>query len=256
MKDMGRSDVLQYLLNSMSDEFFDEEGNVFFSNETFYNLSNYCFNNVPERNPWRDMIDDELFYEGDESVFDSDGLEFTKIHGLNSYLTISQSFKDEVGFYGMPSNDGRGPSIEVKNSIAISAACSDYEGAKQFVEFFFGKGTQSIWDELTTNPIMVEANNAICKRIVDKNNRNFDMQISSGAMTEAQLNSYNVFRIDDSIIDDYNRILRSGSSLLSMDPSIYIIVVEELPSYFAGQKKIEDVSAIIEDRAQTVIDER
>ena len=82
------------------------------------------------------------------------------------------------------------------------------------------------------------------------------MQISSGAMTEAQLNSYNVFRIDDSIIDDYNRILRSGSSLLSMDPSIYIIVVEELPSYFAGQKKIEDVSAIIEDRAQTVVDER
>lgn len=40
-----------------------------------------------------------------------------------------------------------------------------------------------------------------------------------------------------------------------MDENIGIIVLEEIPAYFAGQKTIEEVAAIIDNRAQTVIEE-
>lgn len=63
-------------------------------------------------------------------------------------------------------------------------------------------------------------------------------------------------RLDYDVIEDYNDILRSASTISYMDSSIELIVMEEIPAYFAGQKSIEDVAAIIENRAQTVIDER
>ena len=91
-------------------------------------------------------------------------------------------------------------------------------------------------------------------RSINRHNSYFEKSLLYAS--EAELNSWGQFRVDESIIDDYNKILRSASTVMSMDPSIYIIINEELPAYFKGQKKIEDVAAIIEDRAQTVVDER
>ena len=40
------------------------------------------------------------------------------------------------------------------------------------------------------------------------------------------------------------------------DPAILNIIHEEIPAYFAGQKEIEEVCKSINNRAQTVLDER
>lgn len=256
MNYFNRKDVLELLLGAMSNEFYDEDGNVNFQNESFYNLVDYCLNNVPESYYLGDGIYNSSSYGfGGAGYSLGDGaLEYTQLYNIDPYISISQKYKGEVGLYGLPSIDGRGPAIKVRNSIAISAACSDYEGAKKFVKYFFTDDTQSIWDEMYTNSIMVEANNAISMRSINRNNSYFEKSLLYAS--EAELNSWGQFRVDESIIDDYNKILKSASTVMSMDPSIYIIINEELPAYFKGQKKIEDVAAIIEDRAQTVVDER
>ena len=41
-----------------------------------------------------------------------------------------------------------------------------------------------------------------------------------------------------------------------MDPAVASIVVEEMGAYFSGQKDIEDVISVMEDRVQTFLDER
>ena len=40
------------------------------------------------------------------------------------------------------------------------------------------------------------------------------------------------------------------------DAATSMIIIEEMPPYFLEQKDLESVVAIIQDRAQTVLDER
>ena len=48
----------------------------------------------------------------------------------------------------------------------------------------------------------------------------------------------------------------SCSRVSSEDSSISIILIEEMPAYFTGQKDLDSVIAIAQDRAQKVLDER
>ena len=40
------------------------------------------------------------------------------------------------------------------------------------------------------------------------------------------------------------------------DAAINLILVEEMPAYFIGQKSLEEVAKVAQDRAQKVLDER
>ena len=62
--------------------------------------------------------------------------------------------------------------------------------------------------------------------------------------------------VDKSAVDDYEKVIRSCSCVISEDPSISMIVKEELPAYLTGQKSLDDVIKIINDRAKTVVSER
>ena len=42
----------------------------------------------------------------------------------------------------------------------------------------------------------------------------------------------------------------------STDSEINIILIEEMPAYFTGQKDLDSVIAIAQDRVQKVLDER
>ena len=62
--------------------------------------------------------------------------------------------------------------------------------------------------------------------------------------------------LDYSVVDDYENMIRSCSSISHTDPAVTVIVREEIPAYFAGQKTIEEVIDIVENRVQTFLDER
>ena len=51
-------------------------------------------------------------------------------------------------------------------------------------------------------------------------------------------------------------VIESCSGMSRSDAAISIIIIEEMPPYFLGQKDLESVVAIIQDRAQKVLDER
>lgn len=48
----------------------------------------------------------------------------------------------------------------------------------------------------------------------------------------------------------------SCSSLSNEDTDISIILIEEMPPYFLGQKDLDAVISIVQDRVQKVLDER
>ena len=66
----------------------------------------------------------------------------------------------------------------------------------------------------------------------------------------------NRMKFSDKNIDELENIIKSISGMNSTDAAIGLILIEEMPSYFSGQKDLNDVVKIAQDRAQKVIGER
>ena len=57
-------------------------------------------------------------------------------------------------------------------------------------------------------------------------------------------------------IDELEKIVSSISRMNSTDAAIGLILIEEMPAYFSGQKELDNVVKIAQDRAQKVLGER
>ena len=64
------------------------------------------------------------------------------------------------------------------------------------------------------------------------------------------------FKFSDKNIDELEKIVSSISRMDSVDAAISLILVEEMPAYFSGQKELDQVVKIAQDRAQKVLAER
>ena len=62
------------------------------------------------------------------------------------------------------------------------------------------------------------------------------------------------FTTDD--IDTLEKIILNCSKMDSPDSAINLILAEEMPAYFLGQKDLASVVKIMQDRMQKVLDER
>jgi len=60
----------------------------------------------------------------------------------------------------------------------------------------------------------------------------------------------------NSNIDKMEKIISTASKMDSEDAAISIILYEEMPAYFLGQKDLASVIKIAQDRAQKVLSER
>ena len=56
-------------------------------------------------------------------------------------------------------------------------------------------------------------------------------------------------------VADYREVLDSASGVWSYDENIKTIVSEEAAAYFSGDKSIDDVCAVIQNRATTYVNE-
>lgn len=179
---------------------------------------------------------------------------------LNSYITLkdikyylySNPMMNDIAFTGLPSTDGRGPSVTAGGSVAISKSCCDLEGAKAFVKSFLTN--ESIYSHVSENPILISACRSNSIDIINLSNSFYEEQ--SKYTSEAELNSFGLYYCDLEVADKYIDILKTADCNTSADANVMIIINEEIQAYFAGQKSIDSVIKIIQDRAQTVIDER
>ena len=57
-------------------------------------------------------------------------------------------------------------------------------------------------------------------------------------------------------IDFVESVILSCSKIKSEDSDISIILIEEMPAYFLGQKDLDEVIKIAQNRIQKVLDER
>ena len=248
----GQLDFLTTAMSSISEQ-CTADGIADFDNEAFRELAVYVNDNVNE-----EIMTDEEDTEGIDPYLGlrRDAGYFSDIsfgYLLYNYSDIIEDMK----IMGFPTTDGKGPGITIKSSVAISAQTDEGDACIDFVNTLISEEIQYDFGKFDgASPVRISSFDQASHDVIDLYNDMYEMYSSIYTTGELRLMNLPWHSIDYSIADEYKSVLESCTYINFTDPSIVAIVREEMPSYFCGQKTLDEVISIVEDRTQTLLDER
>ena len=249
------------LFNNMSDKFI-VNGKADFSGPEFEELAYFVKENVREYSKdWNDSS--YAAYDGymspatepDYSDSDDRVALYTVNYGISSYLLDYASLNGASAVLGIPSCDGRGPMIENNISVAISAQACSVDACGEFVKILLSDNIQTHLAMSDNFVLNRDAFRAGAIAAIDYyNGEGGDGLFAYDYATGKPLDSRVTF--SESTINDVENIILSCNGMYSADADIDLILIEEMPAYFSGQKELSDVISIAQERAQKVLNER
>ena len=253
---MDQTEFFVTCMDAMGDQFFTEDGDVDYDNDAFRALACYTDEYVfPPVVVWTEetyMVD-----LGDTDHLIEDGAVYMYSGSFDRYLASLGNHANESSILGIPSVDGRGPMLTVSSSVAISAQTAEADACWRFVETLLSSEVQGYYAQASKGcPVCVEAYETFARAMIDDYNRaltDMTLYLSPEAMA---LYGSHMTELDYSVADRYETMIRSCSSVSQTDTAVTVIVREEMPAYFSGQKTIEEVIDIMENRVQTFLNER
>ena len=263
---MGQALYFTKLFDAMSEKFI-KDGKADFTGPEFAQLAEYVKNNVQESSKsWDEMYPATDDYYIDTSVavgapvkgdigYSNETAVYTTTYGIGGYFMQMAQTNGATAILGIPSTDGRGPQISPYISIAVSAQAQDVDACGEFVKLLLSDDIQKSMAENDNLVLLRDAFRAGGAEAVEYYNGEggegmFGYDYNTGMPVENRL------KFSEKNIDDMEKIIESCSGLSSPDASINLILVEEMQPYFIGQKSLDDVIRIAQDRVQKVIDER
>ena len=223
----NRYQMLEALFSSMQEEFYDESGMININNDRFRELVEYVKNNVPENNSLYDPGSSVVMTQFYDIYYDM-------IYGSASYRTWD--------VYGIPSFDGRGPQLTDFNTIAITACTTDDDAAWALIKCMLSEDVQV--GQMTSNPININAFERYAAEAIEAAN---DVRLRQDS---------NARLLDQSDIDRYKAMLLKAESPSFVDTEIITVINEELQYYYNGDKTIDEVISVIENRCKLILEER
>ena len=255
----GQAFYFAKLFTNMSEKFISN-GKADFSGPEFEELAQFVKNNVPASSQdWSDYSDNRVYetsYAVGAAIFKGDSNTddiafYGSYYGLSSYLYQIGNLRCGTAVLGMPSTDGRGPSVDPYVSVAVSARSCSVDACGEFVKMLLSEDVQK---EFAMNDNLVldrEAYREAGMAAVEYyNNEGRDM------LYTGYVDPSDRYVFTGQNVDDFEKIILSCSKMTSEDAAISIILVEEMPAFFLGQKTLQEVVRIAQDRAQKVLDER
>ncbi len=248
----GKLEFFTTALSSICEE-CTADGTANFNNEDFRTLAEYVNDNVNDEivieEEDTEDIDPYLGTRRDAGYFAD--LSFEKM--LYEYSDIIE----DIRIMGFPTTDGKDPGLTIRSSVAISAETDSEEACMDFVRTLLSDEIQYDFGKFDgASPIRIESFDRAARDVVDLYNDNYEMYSSMYTTGELRLMNLPWHSIDYSIADGYKAILMDCTYINFTDPSIVAIVREEMPSYFCGQKTLDEVISTINDRTQIFLDER
>ena len=212
---------------------FIKNGKADFTSPEFAKMASYVKENVPEKGSTDVNIP--------HSPEDNYRAVYSMGSSISGYLHDTEVLRGATAILGMPSPDGRGPLIRMSRSIAVSAQAKNLDACGEFVKMLLSDEVQNSF--------------AMCDNLVV--NREALRQASKTAVEFYNAGRTGVMKqYPESNVDDLDKVILSCSRMASADSDISIILIEEMPAYFTGQKPLADVVKIAQDRVQKVLDER
>ncbi|MBO4636493.1 MAG: hypothetical protein J5685_05025 [Clostridiales bacterium] len=246
---LGKVAFLNLCLQQMSDA-FSSSGGYEFDNEAFRDLVEFT---------------NETIFEPEEEEFDiySAAYSFQIENTYDNVTSASQMIMEMRGpidgyrLMGVASEDGRGPLAYVLDSVAVSAATSSPAACLRFVRMLTGRESQEAYAR-TGFSINRAAFTSEAYQTVQDTNYRYDNYYSL-YFTVQKMREWGVptERLDeDAFVNTLLFYVDSISGIGYMDAPVQMIVSEEIQAYFAGQKTLDEVIGIIDDRVATYVNER
>ena len=253
----GQALYFAKLFSNMSDKFI-VNGKVDFSGPEFEALAEYVKDNVRETAKTYDEMynyDDEYYYSSYMDESDSVAI-YTTCYGFSTYFYNVSELEGDTAILGLPSADGRGPMFSPNLSVAVSAQAYDIDACGEFVKTLLGDDVQ--------RKVAMEDSFVVNREIFREVGETAVEYYSGDGKSELASYYYGFGGIDDSqptiitmdMLDDLEEVVESCSRMSSSDASINLILIEEMPAYFSGQKDLDDVVKIMQDKIQTILNER
>ena len=242
----GQAVYFAMLFSGMSDKFISN-GKVDLSGPEFKALADYIKDNVREEGiSWNAWYQSTMSDGPQPNAFLAWG---DGVDGIADYysegMMIATSGKG-VSLLGIPSVDGRGPRFAPTCSVAVSAKTVDKKACGEFIKILLS-------DEIQTK-IALNDHFVISREAFEKAGLVAIEYFNNGGGTSTGSRVRSDFTTED--IDFIENMILGCSEIKNEDSDISIILIEEMPPYFLGQKDLDSVIKIAEDRIQKVLDER
>ena len=237
---MSQSQLLSASLSGSLQSFADvSSGKADFNSASFLSMlefaKTYGIKDTPDNNNIVAIVDD-LDLARNHAL----ALAHCYIHSAYDYERIEAAFGEPVSIVGYPSPDLAG-ALCVPGGIFAATSSSKYpDAAWDFAKILL---SESIQENVSGIPVLKSAFEKQIDNAIDPPEDMLKYGIVSGPMSETQVKSY-------------RDLVYGLNTLASADREILGIIMEEAPSYFFDQKSAEDVAALIQNRVQTLVDER
>ena len=249
----GQAYYFVTLFNAMNDEFI-KNGKVDFSGPEFAALAEYVKDNVPEQAKSWESENEGYIINSADMFHNTKPAIYTTSFGFSDYFQTLEQLESGNSILGIPSSDGRGPTASPYTSIAISAQAYDIDACGDFVKLLL---SDSIQKEYATMGNFVL--NRELFRETGEGAVNYFNSISISNMYGGYYGEDipdNRVKYTTEHIDILENLILNCSAMWSEDAEINNILIEEMPSYFSGQKELDKVIEIAQDRVQKVLNER
>ena len=237
----GQAVYFAMLFNDMRDKFL-VNGKADLSVPEFAMLADYVKDNVPEECQPFEIISEKTYNYAD----------YRNFYGIGSFYSARTGMIKNPTILGIPSLDGHGPNFTPLYSVAVSKQAVDAGACGDFVKIL-------ISDEIQTYMAMKDyfvINRNAFRTAAEKANSYYN----NGGSTHSNGGGSSPYnggkKFSETEVDNVERVIMSCSKMQTEDSAISIILIEEMPAYFLGQKDLDAVIKIAQDRIQKVLDER
>lgn len=226
---LTKEELMQYLMMFNEDAFIDwDTGVCHFDSEEFMAVLKYVshFPDVPASGREEESLSAKI--QKGEVLF---AIEETYLTMLRGYVKM---LGEDAACVGFPTADGRGGHLLISSDAYAIAAVSEHkESAWNFIEDCLTQDKGELYAEIfLTYPALKKTLNERAEAAI---------------------------KWDEFVWDDINVALKllpdATPFFFVKDDEIIKIINEEAPAFYSGQKKVEDVAGIIQNRIQVYVDE-
>lgn len=239
----SRTEVATRLFANESEKFITD-GKIDVNCSDFNEILDYC-RELPA-NSFYEGKDIDSEWEDLMSSMETMRVQPATIFGFYEFEAYSMNFSDPL-ICGYPSVDGRTATVGSNIAVSISSHTEDENSCKQFLSILLSEDIQKT---LFMNiPVNKKCAKDIALMEINEYNNNV-------ARNEGVMFAKTGTAIDPALTDRYIEQLSTATTSSFVYHSISLIIYEEIPAYFEGQKSFGDVADVINDRAQKALDER
>lgn len=254
---MTKEEMIHYLMMFNEDTFIDwETGECHFDSAQFKAVLEFVsrFPDSIEKEPEEVHLASKI--QSGEVLF-----AVANMSGVKAFQRYETMFGETAACVGFPTMDGKGGTLLFAgNAFGISANSGNKSGAWDFIESILKrKNTDGMSNEEIYNayyryepgqfPTLKKAMSAVIDYRVEKDKADGrEININLGGL---HFNSHPVKREEIDIIMDL--VPNTTPFFSAEDDAVIRIIQEEAGAYYSGQKRVEDVVGIIQNRVQIYV---